>query len=39
MSLGSFKNVICKMCLEIIYLIYIYKKDLALNTLHMVDMP
>ena len=31
MSLGSFKNVIYKMCLEIIYLIYTYKKHLALN--------
>ena len=30
---GLFKNVIDKMCLEIIYLIYMYKKDLALNTL------
>ena len=28
---GSFKNVIYKMCLEIIYLIYMYKEDLALN--------
>ena len=33
MSLGSFKNVINKMCLQIIYLIYMYKKDLALNNL------
>ena len=31
MNLSSFKNVIYKMCLEIIYLIYLYKKDLALN--------
>ena len=31
MSLGLFKNVIYKICLEIIYLIYMYKKDLALN--------
>ena len=30
-SSGLFKNVIFKMCLEIIYLIYMYKKDLALN--------
>ena len=30
---GSFKNVMLKMCLEIIYLIYIYKKDVALNNL------
>ena len=33
MSLGSFKNIINKMCLQIIYLIYMYKKDLALNNL------
>ena len=33
MSSGSFKNVIYKMCLEIIYLIYMYKKDLASNNL------
>ena len=33
MSSGSFQNVICKMNLEIIYLIYIYKKDFALNDL------
>ena len=33
MSLGSYKNVIYKMCLEIIYLIYMYKKDLELNNL------
>ena len=31
MTLGSFKNVIHKICLEIIYLVYIFKKDLALN--------
>ena len=31
MSFGSFKSVIYKMCLKIIYLIYVYKKDLALN--------
>ena len=30
MSSGSFK-IIYKICLEIIYLIYMYKKDLALN--------
>ena len=30
---GSFKNVFNKMCLEIIYLIYMYKEDLALNDL------
>ena len=30
---GSFKNVIYKICLEIIYLIYMYKKELALNHL------
>ena len=33
MSSGSFKNVINKMCLEILYLIYMYKKNLALNDL------
>ena len=33
MSSGSFKNVINKMCLEIIYLTYMYKDDLALNNL------
>ena len=33
MSSVLFKNVIYKMCLEIIYLIYMYKKDLALNNL------
>ena len=31
MSSGSFKDVIYKMCLEIIYLVYMYKKDLVLN--------
>ena len=30
---GSFKNVISKMCLQFIYLIYMYKEDLALNNL------
>ena len=33
MSSGSFKNAIYKMCLKIIYLIYMYRKDLALNNL------
>ena len=33
MNLGSFKNVINKMCLQIIYLIYMYKEDWALNNL------
>ena len=33
MSSGMFKNVINKMCLQIIFLIYMYKKDLALNNL------
>ena len=28
-----FKDVIYKMCLKIIYLIYMYKKDLVLNNL------
>ena len=32
-SSGTFKNVIYKMCLEIIYLIWMNKKDLALNNL------
>ena len=32
MSSDSFENVIYKMCLEIIYLIYVYMKDLALNS-------
>ena len=33
MSSGLFKNVIDKMCLEIIYLIYTNKKDSALDNL------
>ena len=33
MSSGLFKNVIYKICFEIIYLIYMDKKDLALNNL------
>ena len=33
MSSGSFKNVIYKIRLEIIDLVYIYKKGLALNKL------
>ena len=33
MSSESFKNFINEMCLQIIYLIYMYKKDLALNNL------
>ena len=33
MSSGSFKDVIYKMCLEIIYYYIMYKKDLALNNL------
>ena len=33
MSWGSFKNIVYKMSLEIIYLIYVYKKDLALNNI------
>ena len=33
MSPGSFKNVINKMCLQIIKIWYIYKEDLALNNL------
>ena len=31
MSSDSFKDVIYRMCLEIIYLMYMYKKDLALD--------
>ena len=31
MSSNLFENFINKMCLQIIYLIYKYKKDLALN--------
>ena len=34
MSSGSFKNVIYKMCLEIMYLIYMHEKELTLNNLH-----
>ena len=33
MNLGSLKNIIYKMCFEIIYIIYMYKKDLVLNKL------
>ena len=33
MSSGSFKNVINKIGLEIIYLLYMYKKNLTLNNL------
>ena len=33
MSSGLFKDIIYKMCLEIIYLMYMYKKALALNDL------
>ena len=33
MNSGSFKNLIYKMCLQIIYLIYMYEKDLVLNNL------
>ena len=33
MSSGSFKNVINKMCLHIIYLEFLYEEDLALNNL------
>ena len=32
-SSGSIKNIIYKMCLEIIGLIYAYKMDFALNNL------
>ena len=33
MSSGSYKNVIDKICIQIIYLVYLYKQDLALNSL------
>ena len=33
MTPGSFENFIYKMCLEIIYSMYMYKKDLVLNNL------
>ena len=33
MSSGSFENDINKMCLQIMYLIYMYKEELALNDL------
>ena len=33
MRSGLFKNVINKMCFQIIYSIYMYKQDLALNNL------
>ena len=36
MSSGSFKNVIYKISLEIIHLIYMYKQDLALNNLQLL---
>ena len=36
MSSVSFKNVISKACLEIINLIYMIEKDLALNNLQWV---
>ena len=31
MSCGSFKNYIGKMCLEIIYLIYMYEKEFGIK--------
>ena len=31
LSSGSFKNVINKMCLEILYFLFTYKPDFALN--------
>ena len=33
MSLDSFRNIIDRMCLQIIYDIYMYKQDLASNNL------
>ena len=32
MSFGSFENVINKVCSQIIYLVYMYKQDLELNS-------
>ena len=37
MSSGSFRNVISKICLEIMYLIYMYKEDLALTNLQWLN--
>ena len=31
--MSSYKDVVKKICLEIMYLIYMYKKDLTLNSL------
>ena len=39
MSSGLFKNVINKILLEIICLIYLYKKNLELDKLQTVDLP
>ena len=36
MSSELFRNFISNMCIEIIYLIYMYKKDLTLNNLQYV---
>ena len=36
MSLDSFKNIIYNMFKEIKYLLYMYKKDLALNNLQLM---
>ena len=33
MNSGLFKNVINKMCLEILFLMNVYKRNLALNSL------
>ena len=38
MSSGSFKDVMKKMFTNHIYLMYMYKQDLALNNL-VIDMP
>ena len=37
MSSGLFENVIYKMCFEILYLIYMYEKDLALKKTYNVS--
>ena len=39
MSTGLFKNIIDLMCLEIIYLIYLYKKGFGVEKPTRVDKP
>ena len=38
-TLGSFKNVINKVCLQIIYLTCMYKEDLAINNVQYAIKP